>query len=420
VKRVSAAPCRSFARAWYAASAFALVSLVARSAAADDDKPLDPNRRELILVPDIGGSSDIGVELGLALSTSKFADGIKPYRWRMDVLASMSFKSDARGFRPVEQDHGVRLDIPHFFHERLRLDSRISFNRYVTAPWYGVGNGTVIEDVAPPADASSTHDYIHEEGRLRSVLRVKVEKALDLAFAGNFRIEAPEAFPTSKLDRDLRAGKIIGGELTFLETIGAGVYIDTRDNEFVTKDGIFYQIGVAETVGTNEKVAYGEASAVLSHYAKLWGPFSFASRVVGSFKFGDVPFYELHTGGVFVPQYLVGGEHGVRGVLMGRFAGLIKVITNIELRAMPYPSIKVFDYRLRIGNTAFFDAGRVWSDYEYDSEKDGHLLGLKVGVGGGFFFQWDESLVFRVDAAYSATNTSKFPVSFYLGTGMSF
>lgn len=404
-----------------AALCLILAAFAPRSAIGDDDKPLDPNRRELIVVPDLGGSSDIGVELGLALSTSKFAEGYRPYRWRMDALASMSFKSDGRGFRPVEQDHGVRLDIPHFLHERLRLDSRISFNRYVTAPWYGVGNGTIVEEGAPPPpDASSTHDYIHEEGRLRSVLRVNVRRSLDLAFAGNFRIEAPEPFLTSKLARDLDAKRIIGGELTFLETLGAGIYVDTRDNEFVTKSGIFYQIGVAETLGTSEKVRYGEASAVLSHYAPLFGPFSFASRFVGSFKFGDVPFYELHTGGVFVPQYLVGGEHGVRGVLMGRFAGLIKVIANIELRAMPYPSIKVFHYRLRVGHTAFFDAGRVWSDYKYDPEKDGHLLGLKVGVGGGFFFQWDESLVFRVEGAYSATNTSKFPVSFYLGTGMSF
>ena len=107
------------------------------------------------------------------------------------------------------------------------------------------------------------------------------------------------------------------------------------------------------------------------------------------------------------------------GVLMGRFAGLVKVIANLELRAMPYPSLKVFGYRLRVGNTAFFDAGRVWADYG-SSAADGHTLGLKIGVGGGFFFQWDESLVFRVEAAYSATNTSPFPVSFYLGTGLSF
>lgn len=398
-------------------SAFAEDSVVRDEKGA---RRLIPTRQEIIILPDIGGTSDVGFEIGVAASTTRFVPGYTPYRWRLDLLASLSFKNDARGFRVVEHDYNARLDVPHFVTERLRLDSRISFNRYVTARWYGIGNRTIVEELPPPPEASTTHDYVHEEAHLRNVLRVKLVPILDLAFAGHFRISAPTVFPTSRLQRDLDAGEVVGGKTSFIETLGTGVYVDTRDNEFVTREGLYYQLGVAETVGTQERVSYGEASMVLAHYARLVGQFSFASRFVGSFKFGRVPFEEQQQGGVFVPQYLVGGEDGVRGVVLGRFAGLVKLVSNFEIRATPYPSFKIFNYRMRIGQTAFVDVGRVFADYRNDPVRDGRNLGLKVGLGGGIIFQFDESLVFLVEAAYSQTNTAKLPLSIYLGSGMHF
>ena len=41
--------------------------------------------------------------------------------------------------------------------------------------------------------------------------------------------------------------------------------IDTRDNEFITRHGIYYQLGVGGTVGSAEGIGYSQASAVLSH-----------------------------------------------------------------------------------------------------------------------------------------------------------
>ena len=99
-----------------------------------------------------------------------------------------------------------------------------------------------------------------------------------------------------------------------LAGVAAGGMIDTRDSEFVTRRGVFYQVGVAATVGSSDQVSYGEASAVLAHFTPLGGPFIFANRFVASFQFGRVPFYDLAQGGVFEPQYLLGGETGVRGV----------------------------------------------------------------------------------------------------------
>ena len=106
-----------------------------------------------------------------------------------------------------------------------------------------------------------------------------------------------------------------------LASVTLGIMYDTRDSEFVTRRGIYYQAGVGPTLGTAEGIAFGEASVVLAHFAPLPGPFVFASRFVASFQFGRIPFYDLAQGGNFEPQYLVGSENGVRGVPEGRYIG---------------------------------------------------------------------------------------------------
>jgi hypothetical protein len=179
---------------------------------------------------------------------------------------------------------------------------------------------------------------------------------------------------------------------------------------------------VAGTLGTAEDVRFGELSTTLSNFARLGNsPFIFASRFIASVKMGNVPFYELQQGDVFNPQYLVGGSGGVRGVRQGRYAGLIKVISNTEVRIIPLPRFKVFKWSVLAGSTVFFDAGRVWSDFGVHPSEDGTRLGLKYGVGGGLFFQWDEANLFRIDAAYSNDESGRsFPVSIYFQSGFHF
>jgi outer membrane protein assembly factor BamA len=214
-----------------------------------------------------------------------------------------------------------------------------------------------------------------------------------------------------------------GGSSMLLAGVAAGVMVDTRDSEFVTRSGVFYQVGVSATAGSSDQVTYGEAAAVLAHFAPLGGPFIFANRFVASFQIGRVPFYDLAQGGVFEPQNLLGGETGVRGVPIGRYAGRVKMISNTEVRATPFPRFNVFGQRLRVGTNLFFDAGRVWSDYHAISPADGTSLGLKYGAGGGVFLQWGEAAIFRVEVAYSPDAESEnpgFPVGIYVSDGLMF
>jgi len=56
---------------------------------------------------------------------------------------------------------------------------------------------------------------------------------------------------------------LAGKEPAFLASLGTGIMLDTRDNEFTPHQGVFYQVGVLGTKGSAERVAYGEASAAV-------------------------------------------------------------------------------------------------------------------------------------------------------------
>jgi hypothetical protein len=388
-------------------------------------EPLAPRRYELAGFPIVGGNTDIGVQFGAALTFTRFYDLDFPYAWNIDLLLSGSIKSGDGGVHLVQQSHVLRLDAPDLFSGELRLDTRASYQRTIDAGYYGLGNASPAGTCG--ANDTRCHEYLQEEGRVRVIGRARTPLArFDAAFGGDLRYEAPTVYDTSKLAADAATGpgpRAIGVQSALLAGVSAGFIADTRDSEFITRSGLYYQVGIGATLGSSERVAYGEGSAVVAHYAPLGGPFTFASRFVASFQFGRVPFYDLAQGGVFEPQYLFGGETGVRGVPQGRYAGRLKVVSNVEVRSTPFPRFTVLGQSIRIGTTTFFDVGRVWLDYTAISPPDGDMLGLKFGVGAGLFLQWGEAAIFRVEAAYSPDATAEnpsLPVGIYVSDGLMF
>jgi outer membrane protein assembly factor BamA len=386
-----------------------------------------PRRYEFAGFPIIGGNSDIGLQFGAAATLTRFHDAAWPYLWNVDLLLSGSLKDDQNGFRLVQQSHVLRLDAPELFGGRARLDARATYQRTINAGYYGIGNAATAHVPQGGTAAARRYQYIQQEGWLRNIGRIRTGTLVDLALAANLRYEAPAPYEQTKLTEDLGAGNgtaaVIGREAALLGTLAVGGIIDTRDSEFVTTRGIYYQVGLAATAGSAEGVSYGEVSAVLSHYAHIAAPIIFASRFVASFRFGRVPFYDLQQGGAFEGEWLLGGDGGVRGVPQGRYAGLVKAIANLEMRTTPFPRFRIWSEHFRLGTTTFFDAGRVWSDYKWISPADGTSIGLKFGVGGGLFLQWGEAAIFRVEVAYSPDAVSEnpgFPLGVYVADGLTF
>jgi hypothetical protein len=404
-----------------------VVPLVPPHEHTEEEKKLEPRRYELAGFPIIGGNSDIGFQFGGAATWTRFYDEAFPYLWNVDLLLSASIKDDSQGVRLVQQSHVLRLDYPAWLGGKTRLDARASFQRTINAGYYGIGDATSAAFGPGANGPGQLYEYTQLEGRERNIVRVHTGTPFDLALGTNLRLESPTVYAGSRLAQDAAAGSVagrpsvVGTQEMVLGGVAAGV--DTRDSEFITRRGIFYQLGVGGTMGSAESVGYGEVSAVVAHYAPLPGPFIFASRFVASFEFGRVPFYDLMQGGVFEPQSLFGGEQGVRGVPNGRYAGRVKLVSNTELRATPFPRFVLLGQRLRIGTTVFFDAGRVWSDYDAISAVDGNAAGIKYGVGGGLFLQWGEAAIFRIEAAYSPDAVAEnpgLPVGIYVSDGLMF
>lgn len=398
------------------------------SPARAEPEQLDPRRFELAGFPIVGGSTDIGVQFGGAATLTRFHDRVRPYLWNVDLLLSASVKSQQGRPRLVQQSHLLRLDAPYLLGGRLRVDVFGNFERTINAGYYGLGNATTASPAPGAAEVGRRYHYLGQEGRVRAIARVHTGSPVDLAFGGNLRYVAPEVYEGSKLAEDSAALNVDGSpvlrglEPAALVGLAAGIMIDTRDSEFVTTRGIYYQVGLGGSTASRSGRTYGNTSAVLAHYAPLGGPFIFASRAVASFELGEVPFYDLAQGGTFEPQHLLGSESGVRGVPQGRYAGLVKVVSNVEVRTV-LPRFRLFGQRFRPGTTVFADTGRVWSGYSVDPARDGTKLRLKYGLGGGVFLQWGEAAVFRLEAAYSpdavAANPG-FPVGIYVSDGLMF
>jgi outer membrane protein assembly factor BamA len=199
---------------------------------------------------------------------------------------------------------------------------------------------------------------------------------------------------------------------------------DSRDSEIFTHAGWFSQLGVRFAKGfpLSAGVTFGEAELTVAKYTHLVGPLVLAVQGAGDFKFGHVPFFELFTGGVFNPDYMIGGSASVRGVPFGRYLGQIKAAGNIELRALLL-RVHAFGQTFQLGNDLFFDTGRVWSDYTFRSPLDGNGIGLKWGTGVGAYLLWGQAAMFRLDVAYSPDATSEnpgFPFGIYIEDGLSF
>jgi len=386
-------------------------------------------RTELAALPLVAGSSDIGVQLGGIAALTRLVEGYKPYRWKADVLLSLSIKDGPRGLEVAQQSHDVRLDVPRFLDSRVRLMTGIFVERHVNAGYFGLGN-------AAPAIANPDGRYgnkyqaITTEGRLRVNARVPIHGAFDLMVGLQVRYTDATAYPGSQLERDAAARYSNGDRVILgMDPVGTaipaiGFVYDTRDEEISPHRGAFDMIGVRASYGlpTTAGVRYVGFSGMFRRYTPLFGPFVLAGRIFGDAMIGDVPFYDLSQGGTFIAHDLIGGPEGVRGVPNGRYAGKMKIVGNIELRAFLL-SFRLLGERFRMGTQVFFDTGRVWNDWKNDPARDGRTLGLKYGVGGGLYFIWGEAAVFRLELAYSPDARSanpNFPIGLYADDGHMF
>jgi hypothetical protein len=381
--------------------------------------------------PIVGGDTDIGLELGVAASLTHFEHDIRPYAWNLNLAFSASFKDDG-GFRLVQQSYIATFDAPRatmLFGHVVRFMPAAGYVRTINAPYYGRGNDTTSVVPAGVADPSTYYTFLSQMAYFRAITRIVIRKPFEFFFEPRLRYMAPEAYPGSLLASDAAAdgahGRpvVLGLKNEGIVSLAGGLIVDSRDNELFPTRGVFHQIGVMidQGIASGNQIAYGNAGAVLGGYIPLGGPLVLAMRAVVDFDVGNVPFYDLYTGGSYRVLQLPGGSTGIRGVPLGRYSGLIKAVGNIEFRALS-PSFHVLKQRIRLGGDIFVDAGRAFDDYSFDSPRDGPGVGIHWGTGGGLYVAWGDAALLRVEVAYSpdATLFAGIPVGIYVGDGVMF
>jgi hypothetical protein len=383
----------------------------------------DTPRTEPAALPIIGGSSDIGLQLGVVGQLARFQDGIRPYWWKATLTISASFLSAENGLEIAQQNYVAGFDVAGLADGRVRSISQVKYRRTVTLRYFGIGNASSAElPSVTRGDASRHFESILAEAEARELLRIRLQTPVDAMVIMSFRHVVPDTYEGSKLEED--APHILGVRALSLVTVGAGPIYDTRDNEIFPRSGMYHQLGARLVLGlpASADVKYLEASGFFAGYVSIGGPFVYAARVVLDGQFGNVPYFDLYRAGPFQQYDMIGGSTGIRGVPVGRFLGQMKVLANQEVRAMLVP-FRLFKQNFRFGCNALFDVGRLWTDASFSPTEDGSSIGLKWGAGGGLYLQWGQAALFRAEVAYSpsAADVNKsLPFGVYLNDGVAF
>jgi len=372
--------------------------------------------------PLIGGNSDIGFEFGAVGTLSRFGNGAIPYEWNMDVALALSVKDGPSGQEITQQSYQWNIDIPHLYGGNLRLNPQLMYYRTINQLYFGIGNASKAH--IPNGAPVRYFEFDDRQARLRELTRFLLRGGWNLLTGLSYRFEDPHVYQGSRLESDTAAGVARGVRPLSLFTVAIGFVYDTRDNEIFPRSGSYSDMGIRTTFGMplEAGVHYAGVGARFAQYIPLGGPVILAARGVIDLEFGNVPVYDLYTGGVFFADEMIGGSSSVRGVPDGRYSGLIKTFANVELRAM-LAHASLLGQNFAFGGNLLFDTGRLWSDYTFRSPLDGSGIGLKWGAGGGAYLQWGQAAVFRLEVAYSPDAVSEnpgFPVGVYVEDGVMF
>jgi hypothetical protein len=378
----------------------------------------DPVRFEPGFTPIISGDSDLGFGFGGVGSLARFRPECEPFCYRLEAMVYLTVRNGEGGLSAPYHDDYIKIDFPRLFSPRLRLYAQLSFGRYSTSGYYGMGNASTFD----PTLSSRTYQYDRIYPQLQTRARVAIVPHVSLMFGGAFVYNWINLYEGSKLASDLVEGDartrslLRGVRSHALGELNLGWIWDSRDHEAAPTRGMFHELSFRFSPGlaTGGDIAYGGLNATGRFFQSLYRDrLVLAVRAMADLLFGQPPFYELARHGGLFPSGAIGGGAAIRGVPYQRYYGKVKLFANVELRAKLIP-LQLRTQRFDIGLTLFADTGRTFADYEHSPELDGTGAGLKLGLGGGVRFQWGETFILRADVAWSPDAD---PVGVYVDVG---
>jgi len=416
----------------------ALAAVLGCQAALADDLALDPSRSEVGGLPVLAYDSDLGLVVGGIVSLARFAPGRAPYAWRLQAIASTSFKQRASGLALPLHDDSLALDVPGLLSGAIRLTAELAFRRHDDAGWFGPGGDS---SAALPAGAPATyHAYTRlfpgASLNVRARLYEPADRSpgrLELLLGAELTYSDVRVTPGSLLDEQLALARAGGpGDAAVLSQVLRGIaphtlarlriglLYDTRDHELAPTRGVFLEASTRVAPAPRQLRHVGLFASAAGFVELGSRRVVAAGRVLGDALIGAPPFYALAQAGVSSPLFAPGGGGSVRGVALQRFSGKLKLVANAELR-VELARFTARAQRLRLGAVAFADVGRALADWRPTTlggrSTDGPWTRAAVGLGGGVRLIWGEAFAIRADLAYSPSERTR---GVYVGIGQVF
>ena len=365
--------------------------------------PAPAQRMEFVVVPLVGGDTDVGIGGGAVGSIARPAPGDAAFRWRLEGSAFATVNRQGDALTSPFQDFYLVFTRKDLAGGRLRVEARAAYTRESNLRYFGLGNAsTAPDDTVPERDLFTR---VHPAARLHTELRLL--GPLRLLLGSTFMLNRLQFEPDSKVLADLADGSPAVRDLLLVDRehllnwLEAGLVYDSRDNEVAPARGQNHRLSVRASPWKTEALPYRYLgiNATFSGYLPLGAQERtiLAARLLGDVQLGDAPFYELSRVG---ESSAIGGPRFVRGPPSNRYYGKRKVLGNFEVRNSWF-DFQVGRSKYLFGTSVFFDAGRVWADAVARPELDGQGLGLKYGTGGGLRVQKGKTFVLRVDLAWS-------------------
>lgn len=227
----------------------------------------------------------------------------------------------------------------------------------------------------------------------------------DISF---INVDVPTPNGTTKVTEDAEAGKIIGINGGFVNTLRAGIVYDTRDFEPDPNKGWFLEATHERSVraiGSDFEFNRNHASArfFYSPFKKTFEKLVLAGRAAVIQTNGQAPFFEMtNFWGTETSQSGMGGRTTLRGFKQDRFVGPAMAYGNLELR-WKFASLDMgsqhFDFQL----VPFYDVGRVWDETRFMN-----LQGYKHSRGLGLRIPWNQATIIYVDYGVSEEDRQMF------------
>ncbi len=316
-------------------------------------------------VPAIGFNSDSGVSVGGLVQRADYGDGTTEPFNNFTKIRSL-FSTKGRFILKIDFDvtKTFNSDIrSQFFFEALKFDEGV---------FTGIGNNTSFTRTEFDDDI-----FFFDERRiqLKYLARKRFTQLGERGFVDVFG-SAQIAFSDPK---SLKPETVFaqrqppGAEGGWINWLGLGFIVDSRDSEFNPTTGYFIQAETSLADGFfGSDFNFGLFEIDIRSFKGIVPNLVFAQRLQIEHVTGDAPFWELAD---------LGNDESLRGFIEDRFIGDSSISTINELRAWLF-DVDVFGVDLKIGSQLFLDAGRIYSN----NDPNKIFEDWKKTFGGGVAF----------------------------------